>query len=512
MASSLLEIITQTRFSVLFILGSAVALLVLKLYLKSTRSTFPLPPGPKGQWIIGNFRQANAERPDIQFAQWSKEYNSDVIYFYTPGQSTIVLNSAQSAIDLLDKRGTIYSDRPSFGMIEALGFNNLALKGDGAEFRRLRKVVGNFLTAQKSLAYRTTQLKYARVLVRQIMEKPENWKFQLSRFATSVILETAFGIECNKENEHFVELANKAGDILSNNGNTGAALIDMFPPLQKLPRWAGRFIPSVKYVHEHTHTIQEFHQRPLAQMIKNMEEGTVIPCFLSRIVEAKNNPKINDEAVKRFTDADLRGTGGLFYAAGQDTTLTTLITFILAMIVTPEVQIQAQKEIDAVTGGNRLPVFEDWDAMPIISRIISPTLPNGLPHKTLKEDVYRGMRIPKGAMIFANAWAMGHDPQVHKDPFKFNPRYLPVTEGGLGEPLPVGHFGFGRRICPGQYLGFASAWIAFASLLATFDISKAKNQEGKEIEPKLEFSTGITSHPLPFPCVFTPRLNSDLSF
>jgi cytochrome P450 len=50
------------------------------------------------------------------------------------------------------------------------------------------------------------------------------------------------------------------------------------------------------------------------------------------------------------------------------------------------------------------------------------------------------------SMVIANAWAMLHDPDIYKDPFKFNPdRFLPVSESGGGEPIPVGHFGFGRR-------------------------------------------------------------------
>jgi cytochrome P450 len=46
----------------------------------------------------------------------------------------------------------------------------------------------------------------------------------------------------------------------------------------------------------------------------------------------------------------------------------------------------------------------------------------------------------------ANAHAITRDPSVYSKPDKFNPdRYIPTSEGGLGEPLPVGHFGFGRR-------------------------------------------------------------------
>jgi len=50
------------------------------------------------------------------------------------------------------------------------------------------------------------------------------------------------------------------------------------------------------------------------------------------------------------------------------------------------------------------------------------------------------------SVVIANAWAMLHDPDVYKDPFKFNPdRFLPVSEGGDGEPVPIAQFGFGRR-------------------------------------------------------------------
>lgn len=81
-----------------------------------------------------------------------------------------------------------------------------------------------------------------------------------------------------------------------------------------------------------------------------------------------------DEAVKSFTDDELRGTGGSLYSAGQDTTFSTETIFVMAMVLTPEVQARAQKEIDALTKGARLPTFDDWAALPIVERIVYETL------------------------------------------------------------------------------------------------------------------------------------------
>jgi hypothetical protein len=53
-----------------------------------------------------------------------------------------------------------------------------------------------------------------------------------------------------------------------------------------------------------------------------------------------------------------------------------------------------------------------------------------------------------------------------------------------------------ERVCPGQYLGFASVWIVVATILAKFNISPAKDKDGKDIMPKMEFSTGITRYDL----------------
>jgi hypothetical protein len=97
--------------------------------------------------------------------------------------------------------------------------------------------------------------------------------------------------------------------------------------------------------------------------------------------------------------------------------------FIMAMTMYPEVQAKAQAEIDAVIG-TRLPEMADRDSLTYVQCIVKEVLrwrtvlPLGalrwdivtlimiadhrclaLPHACIQDDIYKGYRIPKGAIM-----------------------------------------------------------------------------------------------------------------
>lgn len=197
------------------------------------------------------------------------------------------------------------------------------------------------------------------------------------------------------------------------------------------------------------------------------------------------------------------------YSGGADTTVSSMHCFYLAMTLFPEAQKKAQEEIDRVIGSERLPSFEDRPSLPYVDALVKevlrwhPVAPMGLPHVANADDVYEGMFIPKGAMLIPNIWLMMHDPETFKDPFTFNPARF------LGEePETDPHtlcFGFGRRICPGRELADASVYLSIAMSLAAFNIRKARDASGKEIDPEVKFTPGIISHPAEFKCDIKPR-------
>lgn len=71
------------------------------------------------------------------------------------------------------------------------------------------------------------------------------------------------------------------------------------------------------------------------------------------------------------TIKDIAGTA---YLAGSDTTVSTIMSFFLAMLMHPNVQSKAQAEIDAVVGHDRLPDFGDQEKLPYVKAVVTECL------------------------------------------------------------------------------------------------------------------------------------------
>ncbi|KAF2167788.1 hypothetical protein M409DRAFT_65886 [Zasmidium cellare ATCC 36951] len=454
------------------------------------RSEFPLPPGPPGEPILGHLRVVPTDNPEYAYAKWSEEYDSDVIYVNILGQPVVVLNSVQAAVDLLDKRGSNYCDRPRFVLFEVMGWRaTLTFLRWGPRFKLHRRVLQRAFSLTSCVAYRGLQEREAKTLLRGILANPQNWELILRRFATAVVLGIGFGVDVKAENDPYIQIATDASYALGHGGAPAGTPVDFFPILKHIPNFLARS-RSLKFARDWEWSIRAIHDVPFAAVQKDISKGYANALNLE----------------------DIKGAAGAVFAAGQDTTWSTLVVFILNMVLHPEIQEKAQRQVDEIVGTDRLPTLEDRKHLPYIEYIVQETLrwgpvsPIGVPHRSLEDDVYNDMFIPKGSFVYANARAMTHDRSTYSDPDTFNPdRYSPKSDGGAGEPFPIGQFGFGRRVCVGRHLAEASVWIVVATLLATMSIGQAVDAEGKEIIPEVELTNGLTSHPKSFKCCIVPR-------
>jgi len=168
-----------------------------------------------------------------------------------------------------------------------------------------------------------------------------------------------------------------------------------------------------------------------------------------------------------------------------------------------------------VTGQTRLPVLEDRASLPYCDAVFTESLrwgvpvPLGLPHRLMEDDIYDGIFLPKGSLVFPNIWTILRDETLFPDPHAFNPdRFLTpaVDEATERRRDPRAYvFGFGRRRCPGAHLVESSAWLLIVSMIATLDIGKAMDEHGVQIEPEVVYDNSIFRIPNPFKLAIKPR-------
>jgi len=104
--------------------------------------------------------------------------------------------------------------------------------------------------------------------------------------------------------------------------------------------------------------------------------------------------------------------------------------------------------------------------------------------------------------------AMLYNEDDYPDPSAFKPERFIDKDGQLDpnvrDPAMIA-FGFGRRLCPGNHLAISTLWLTAASVLATFNLSKSVDKDGRVIEPSREYHPGLIRCPFPFECTIKPR-------
>lgn len=133
-------------------------------------------------------------------------------------------------------------------------------------------------------------------------------------------------------------------------------------------------------------------------------------------------------------------------------------------------------------------------------------------HVVMEDDTYEGYFIPKRSIVYGNIWFAPyfrshacsrtefgtpdrhflHDPDIYHDPMAFKPeRFLKTADNEPERDPRTILFGFGRRICPGRELADPSVFMEVAMSLAVFNIRKARDEYGHEIDVSYEMSPGI---------------------
>ncbi|EJT97961.1 cytochrome P450 [Dacryopinax primogenitus] len=487
----------------------AVALLLLVGWRRVKQKNIPLPPGPKSHVFIGNLFEMPKEDDPMVYSRWQKTYG-DMIYVNVLGKDFLIINSLKIAADLLEKRSSIYSGRNYFTFGgELCGHDRSTALAEGSAHREMRKFGHRSMNSTSIKQWQWLQEAEARKTLKQLLHKPENWNELFHLNAGSSIMRIVYGYELAPENDPLLRHANMVMEDFSQACAPGRWIVDVLPFLKHVPEW----MPGAgfqKIAKKWWLDVDRMYRAPFELVKQRMAAGIALPSITAQLLEVKKEQSDEEHMISAM---------GALYAGGVDTTPAALGSFMMVMILYPDVQKKAQAELDAIVGPDRLPGFIDQANLPYVNALIkeilrwAPSVPMGLPHRLIQDDEYNGYRIPKDTILLTNIWHMNRDSATYPDaPDCFRPdRFLgpdPAPHGfstsntqEFGSPA----FGFGRRVCPGEHFAFPSLFILCASILATMDISPAMDAAGNPILPQVQFSSGVIAHPKPFRCNITPR-------
>ncbi|KAG2031107.1 cytochrome P450 [Suillus americanus] len=423
------------------------------VYLKQVFKTnpAPYPPGPPRLPLFGNaLSDMPHNKPWLTFTEWGKKYDS---------RSTIVvLNSAKTAMELLDNKSNVYSDRPVLPMGgELVGWqDSLSLIPYGDRFRQYRKNIHRVIGSRAAVdTYSQVVEDETPRFLKSVMTKPDQLQEHIRHTAGAIILRISHGYKVKENNDPFIDLANRVMAQASQATAPGAFMVDIMPFLAKVPVWfSGAGFKRI--AREWRETLEEMVSAP-HKFVKDQMVSTagIAPKSFTSNLLGTDSLTVEEEHVVKWSALSL-------YAGGADMVNPSLhiSDHLLTMTLFPDVQKKAQAEIDVVVGPNRLPSFADRDSLPYTEALAKEVLRW---HAVLPT----GMRFPSIALFMLN------DPRTYAKPSQFEPDRFLAKDGKESEIDPrTTCFGFGRRICPGLHLADASIWISTAMSLAVFDISK----------------------------------------
>ncbi|KAE9389979.1 cytochrome P450 [Gymnopus androsaceus JB14] len=500
--TSLLE---QDRSVLQLLAIPVVALIVMKSLSKSKGQ---MPPGPRGLPFLGNIFQL-PQHQWLRFTEWKEQYGP-IFSLNMAGNPVIVLNSHEVVTELLEKRSTIYSDRPRFIMAHEIltGGIFVAFSGYNALWRKLRRAGQDGLNVRASEKFQPLQQEEARFLAYQMLTNSRDWDDHMRRSAASSILCAVYGWDLiQKSDDPFITRINDLAHRLVRAALPGAYLVEIFPMMLHLPNWMAKWKrEGLEWHRKDTEMFEGFIDKVKTEMVTQGNKPSLAASLLNQQAKHDLSPK------------ETAWLAGTMVAAGAETTAAALSVFVLAMILYPDSMRKAQREIDSVVGRGRLPTFADRPHLPYLQAMVKevlrwrPVAPSSLPRRTSEDDWYNEYFIPKGTVVIANAWALNRDPRFFPDYDEFRPEhFLDENDNEIDIPGTYGQgrvlYGFGRRMCMGMHVANQALFIDMATILWAADINPTKDDKGNLILPSKDacVNEGIVVRPVAFPCTVMPR-------
>ncbi|XP_077893438.1 cytochrome P450 2C9 isoform X1 [Ictidomys tridecemlineatus] len=461
-----------------------------------------LPPGPMPLPILGNILQIDAKNISESLTNLSKAYGP-VFTVYLGMRPIVVLHGYEAVKEALIDHGEVFSGRGSFPVGDRASKGLGIILTTGSRWKVMRRfsvmTLRNFGMGKRSIEDRVQE--EARCLVEELRKtksSPCDPTFLLGCAPCNVICSIVFHNRFDYKDKDFLNLMRKINEnvqILSSPWiqvcNNFPALIDYFPGSHKT------FLKNSSDVKQHFLKKIKEHQESLD--MNNPRD--LIDCFLIKMEEEKCNQQTE------FTTEALINIVNDLYAAGTETTTSTLRYGLLLLMKHPEVTAKVQEEIDHVIGRHRSPCMQDKSNMPYTEAVLHEIqryidlVPTNLPHAVTCDIKFRNYFIPKGTTIITSLTSVLHDSKEFLNPKKFDPGHFLDESGKFKKSDYFMPFSTGKRICAGEGLARMELFLFLTTILQNFHLKSVVDPKDLDTTPIVN---GLISVPPTYKLCFIP--------
>ena len=459
-----------------------------------------LPPGPWPLPVIGNLHLVG-KRPHEDLAKLALKYG-DVFSMQLGQEQVVVLNSYDAAREALVKRGVDFAGRPNsfIGKIFSRDFKDVAFQTYNPSWKDQHKLmVKGLRTCDEGGALERHISKEVEELAKRLRVhrgKPINPRMDVMIAVANTIACIVFGSRFAADDRELKTILDQILAFVE--GLASTSFIDAFPVFKFLP---------MDIINRNRRAVDARDKIVMSKFQEHKESarnGDTRDFLHSMIKE-------NDATGLNVPDERMIMNAADLFIAGTETPTSTLMWVVIFLAKYPDIQKRLQKELDHVTGKQRVPSLKDKASLPYVEAFIAEVLrhvsimPMAIPHSSIKASTLRGYSIPPDVKILLNLWGIHHNPASWHTPSEFKPERF-LDENGHFSTKSCTHFmpySFGRRSCPGEAVARTQLFLFVSQMAHLFEFSRPVGQDLPDVS---DGHFGIVFRPSFFNVCITDRL------
>uniref|UniRef100_A0A671X3S2 Uncharacterized protein n=1 Tax=Sparus aurata TaxID=8175 RepID=A0A671X3S2_SPAAU len=489
-------------FSSVSLLGALVVLLLVYLISSSSFSSQAdgkEPPGPKPLPLLGNLLQLDLNKPYNTLCELSKKYGS-VFTVYLGPQKVVVLAGYKAVKEALVNNAEEFGDRDYLPIAHELNKGHGVLWSNGDSWKEMRRFALTNLRdfGMGKRACEDKIIEECDYLI-EVFKKHKGKSFDTTQsvnYAVSnIICSIVYGNRFDYHDPRFTSMVDTTNKRIQLSGSPSIQMYNFFP-------WIFQWVGNRREIHK----ITTFNKQQNLELFSHLKE-TLNPqmCrgFADAFLAKKQNLEESEVTNSYFHDDNLMETVLNLFAAGTDTTATTLRWALLLMAKYPKIQDQVHEEVNRVIGSRQVQV-EDRRNMPFTDAVIHETqrlaniVPMALPHKASQDVTFQGYFIKKGTTVYPLLTSVLYDESEWEKPNTFHPAHFLDKDGKFVKRDAFMPFSAGRRICLGEGLARMELFIFFTTIMQRFRFTPPPgvSEDDLDLTPRVGFTLNPSPHEL----------------